>query len=78
MEIEEFDRMVERLERKSAASPALYRANVAALALLGFAILALLLGALGFGLVALAGIALEGRLAKLARPFEAVADGKVL
>lgn len=56
MEIERFKQLVERLERESAETPGRYRAKVAALALLGFFILAALLGAVGFGLFALAGI----------------------
>ncbi|MBX3605397.1 MAG: M48 family metallopeptidase [Piscinibacter sp.] len=56
MEIDRFKELVARLEQESAASPGRYRAKVAALTLLGFGILALLLGAVGFGLLALAGI----------------------
>jgi Zn-dependent protease with chaperone function len=57
MNIDDFNRLVARLERESAATPRAYRTRVAALALLGFGILGLLLGAMGLGLVALAGIA---------------------
>lgn len=57
MEIERFNQMVRRLEQESAAAPGRYRVKVALLALLGFAILALVLATLGFGLVALVGIA---------------------
>lgn len=44
MELPEFERMVARLELKSQQTPAIYRFNVALLALLGFAILALIIG----------------------------------
>lgn len=57
MEIDRFNQMVSRLERESEVAPGVYRAKVAALALLGFGILALVLGAVGFGLVLIAGIA---------------------
>lgn len=57
MELEQFKAMVHRLEQTSAASPGAYRVKVAGLAVLGFVILALLLGAVGFGLLVLAGIA---------------------
>ena len=56
MEVDRFKELVARLEQESARSPGRYRAKVAALTLLGFGILALLLGAVGFGLLALAGI----------------------
>jgi len=58
MEIDDFKRLVARLERDSAVAPRAYRTRVAALALLGFGILGLLLGAMGLGLVAVVGIAL--------------------
>lgn len=57
MDIDRFKRLVGRLEQQSAAAPGLYRFKVAALALLGFGIIALLLGAVGFGLLLLAGFA---------------------
>ncbi len=57
MEVEQFKTMVARLERESAASPAGYRMRVAALTLLGFGILALLLIVVGGGLALLAGFA---------------------
>jgi Zn-dependent protease with chaperone function len=57
MEVDRFKQLVSRLERESAAAPGVYRAKVAALALLGFAILALVLGVVGFGLVLIAGVA---------------------
>lgn len=57
MDMGRFQAMVDRLERESAASPGAYRLKVALLALLGFGILALLLGAIGLGLVLLLGIA---------------------
>lgn len=57
MEIERFRQMVARLERESGAAPGLYKAKVGALTLLGFAILALLLGAVGFGLLLIVGFA---------------------
>src|SRR4051812_17503301 len=57
MEVDRFKALVARLEEESAHSPGRYRAKVAALTLLGFGILALLLGAVGFGLLALAGFA---------------------
>jgi len=52
-----FEQMVARLERESDASPRSYQLKVAALALLGFLILALIVGVAGFGLVLLGGIA---------------------
>lgn len=58
MDIDRFRRMVARLEQESAAAPRRYRAKVALLALLGFGILALLLGMVGAGLLLLAGFAL--------------------
>ena len=57
MDMGRFQAMVDRLERESAASPGAYRVKVALLALLGFGILALLLGAIGLGLVLLLGVA---------------------
>ncbi|OON62606.1 hypothetical protein B0920_03950 [Massilia sp. KIM] len=57
MDIDRFHSMVQRLERESAVAPGHYRLKVALLALLGFFILGLVLATLGFGLVALAGIA---------------------
>lgn len=57
MEVERFRQMVARLEQESAAAPGRYRAKVAGLALLGFGILALLLGAVGFGLLLIVGFA---------------------
>lgn len=69
MESDRFTQMVSRLEQQSAAAPGIYRAKVAALTLLGFGILALLLGAVGFGLLLLVGavisVALSGGLALL-------------
>jgi hypothetical protein len=56
MDIDRFKDMVARLEQESARTPRRYRVKVALLALLGFAILALVLATVGFGLVALAGI----------------------
>jgi len=55
MEIDQFQRMVARLEQESAAAPGRYRARVALLAVLGFGIIAVVLATLGFGLVALVG-----------------------
>jgi Zn-dependent protease with chaperone function len=57
MEIDQFKRMVARLEQESARAPRQYRIKVALLALLGFAILGLVLAVVGAGLVALLGIA---------------------
>lgn len=57
MDIEHFKSMVARLEQESARAPRRYRVKVALLALLGFAILGLVLAVVGFGLVALVGIA---------------------
>lgn len=56
MDIDRFRQLVAQLERDSAVSPAGYRIKVAALALLGFGILALLLGAVGAGLLLIAGV----------------------
>ncbi|CAD5371986.1 Peptidase M48 [Rubrivivax sp. A210] len=57
MDAQHFKQLVTRLEQESAANPVGYRARVVALTLLGFAILALLFGVVGFGLLVLAGIA---------------------
>lgn len=58
MDAQTFQNFVARLERESAQAPRRYRAKVAALVLLGFAILALLLSAIGFGVLLLAGFSL--------------------
>ena len=50
---DEFKGMVARLERESALAPMAYRAKVAALTVLGFAIFLLLLGTAGLGLLLL-------------------------
>lgn len=55
MDADTFKAMVARLEAESAAAPGAYRAKVAALAVLGFGILALLIATAGLGLVLLAG-----------------------
>jgi Zn-dependent protease with chaperone function len=55
MQVEQFKAMVTRLERESAAAPSAYRAKVAALVLLGFAILAFMLAIAGLGLLLLVG-----------------------
>ena len=55
MEIDRFKQLVVRLEQESAVAPGRYRAKVAALALLGFGILALLLATAGLGLLLLVG-----------------------
>lgn len=52
-----FEAMVSRLEARSVSQPRRYQAEVALLVLLGYAVLALLLGAAGLGLVALVGYA---------------------
>jgi Zn-dependent protease with chaperone function len=57
MDVQRFNHMVARLEQESLASPTTYRAKVVALTLLGFAILALLFGTVGLGLLVLVGIA---------------------
>jgi Zn-dependent protease with chaperone function len=57
MDADRFKQLVARLETESAATPGAYRLKVAALALLGFAILALLFASVGFGLVLLVGVA---------------------
>lgn len=56
MDVDRFKKLVARLEEESAADPRLYRLKVAALTLLGFGILALLIGAVGFGLVLILGL----------------------
>ncbi|MET0544057.1 MAG: M48 family metalloprotease [Variovorax sp.] len=56
MDIDRFRDMVARLEVESAHAPGHYRAKVVALTLLGFAILALLFGTVGFGLLVIAGL----------------------
>jgi Zn-dependent protease with chaperone function len=53
-----FEAMVARLEVESGRSPTAYQLKVAALALLGFAILGLIVGVAGLGLLLLAGFAL--------------------
>lgn len=58
MEIDKFKAMVARLEADSAVSPQAYRLKVGALALLGFGILALLLGTVGLGIVLLVALVL--------------------
>lgn len=58
MNIDRFQQLVARLEVESASSPGAYRAKVAALTALGFAILALLLGVVGLGLFLLVGFAI--------------------
>lgn len=58
MQVERFRQLVQQLEQESAQSPGAYRAKVALLAVLGFFVLALLLGAVGLGLVLLAGLVL--------------------
>ena len=55
MDDQRFKEMVAQLERESAVSPRSYRLRVAALALLGFGILALLMLAIGGGLALLVG-----------------------
>ncbi len=57
MDTDSFKTMVARLEAQSAAAPGAYKAKVGALAALGFAILALMLGTVGFGLLLLVGFA---------------------
>lgn len=56
MDIVRFNSMVARLETESARFPQRYRVKVALLAMLGFAILGVVLAAVGAGLVALAAI----------------------
>lgn len=58
MDAAQFEQMVARLERESRQSPVAYQLKVAALALLGFGILALIIGFAGLGLVLLVGLAL--------------------
>lgn len=58
MDAERFKAMVSRLEAESAAAPGAYKARVAALAGLGFLVLALLLGTVGLGIVLLLGFVL--------------------
>lgn len=53
-----FKQMVARLEEESRAAPGAYRAKVVALMLLGFGILALLVGVAGLGLFLLVGFAI--------------------
>ncbi len=57
MEQASFDAMVARLERESAEHPRAYQLKVALLALLGFAILLVIVGFAGLGLLLLAGAA---------------------
>lgn len=58
MDADRFKQLVSRLETESTAAPGAYRAKVAALAVLGFAILALLFASVGLGLLLLVGFAL--------------------
>jgi Zn-dependent protease with chaperone function len=58
VDIQRFEAMVARLERDSAVHPRAYLVRVAALALVGYALLAVLVGVAGFGLLVLAGIAI--------------------
>ncbi|HVK32259.1 MAG TPA: M48 family metallopeptidase, partial [Burkholderiaceae bacterium] len=58
MDIQRFETMVARLERDSAVHPRAYLVRVAALALAGYALLAVLVGVAGFGLLVLVGIAI--------------------
>lgn len=55
MDTPTFERMVARLEAESAQRPGAYQAKVALLALLGFVLLALVVGMSGLGLLLLAG-----------------------
>jgi Zn-dependent protease with chaperone function len=57
MDIDRFNSMVARLEQESIQAPWRYRIKVTLLAMLGFAILTLVLAAVGFGLVVLGGFA---------------------
>lgn len=57
MDAQRFKALVARLEAESTAAPGAYKARVAALAGLGFLILALLLGTVGLGILLLAGFA---------------------
>jgi Zn-dependent protease with chaperone function len=57
MDAEKFRQLVERLEAQSELAPRLYRTKVVALVLLGFCILGALLGAMGFGLLLILGLA---------------------
>ncbi len=52
-----FESMVAKLERDSGASPTLYRFKVAMLAMLGFVVLGVVLGTVGFSLIAIAVVA---------------------
>lgn len=58
MDADRFKAMVARLERESAAAPGAYRFKVALLALLGFGVMAVLVGAAGLGILLLVGAAL--------------------
>jgi Zn-dependent protease with chaperone function len=58
MERAQFDAMVQRLESDSARAPRLYLAKVTLLALLGFVLLALIVGIAASGLAVLVGVAL--------------------
>ncbi len=62
MQIDEFKTLVARLETRSAQSPGTYRFKVAMLTLLGFGLLALLMGAVGLGLLLLVGLAIAAAL----------------
>lgn len=56
MDADRFKQLVSRLEAESASAPGAYRLKVAALTLLGFAILALLFTSMGLGLLVLVGL----------------------
>jgi Zn-dependent protease with chaperone function len=70
--------MVARLEQESAAAPGAYRARVAGLALLGFGILALLLGVAGFGFFLIVGFAIAVALSGGAALLAVLKFGKLL
>jgi len=62
LDVDRFQHMVSRLEAESAAAPRRYRAKVAALVVLGFAILAVMLATAGLGLLLLAGVVVAAAL----------------
>ncbi len=78
MEIDRFKAMVARLEAESARAPQAYKLKVGALAVLGFGILALLLGTVGLGIVLLAALAVAVALSGGAALLALLKLGKLL
>lgn len=78
MESVEFERMVARLQVKSQLSPGAYQANVALLALVGFGLLTLIVGAAGAAIIALIGVPVAMWMGGLHAYWLLVGAGKLL